>query len=136
MKLEHANVTVSSINKAIRFLKTAFPEFEVRGQGVGEKGKKWLHLGTDSTYIALEEVKDQPPVLPRQSYFHLGINHLCFEVENIDEIHRRLSAEGYLVRPVANEQFRKRLYADDNLGNEWEFVEYLSKIPGKKNLYE
>jgi catechol 2,3-dioxygenase-like lactoylglutathione lyase family enzyme len=137
MKLEHANLTVSSIEKAVHFLTTVFPEFRVRAEGEGSEGqKRWMHLGTDSTYLALEEMKQHPISPPRQAYFHLGINHLCFEVENIEEIHGRLLAAGYPAGPTTKEKFRKRFYVGDNLGNEWEFVQYFSNIPSEKNLCE
>jgi len=138
MQLEHANITVTSIEKAKHFLGTVFPEFKVRGQGEageGEGHRHWLHFGTDSTYIALEELTTQPPQVARHPYFNLGINHLCFEVENVDEVQKRLATEGYTVRPVDGEPFRKRIYAFDHVGHEWEIVQYLSQDPAKKNQY-
>ena len=35
--MEHANVTVRSIDEAKSFLKLMFPEFEARGEGESEK---------------------------------------------------------------------------------------------------
>ena len=58
-RLEHANITVSSIDEGIRFLTAAFPGFKVRGEGRGDHGdyqKRWLYVGTDQTYLALEEI--------------------------------------------------------------------------------
>ena len=139
MRIEHANVTVPSIEKAVHFLKTVFPEFEVRNEGMGGEGqdrRRWLHVGTDSTYVALEELQAKPESPTRKPYFDLGYNHLCFEVENIDGIHDRLAAAGYPPRFAPKEKFRKRLYVHDHVGNEWEFVEYFSQVPSEKNLYE
>ena len=139
MKLEHANMTVPSIEKSMRFLATVFPEFQVRGEGEAGEGpslRRWLHFGTDSSYIALEELKKPPEPKPYRPYSDLGINHLCYEVEKIDPIMERLRAGGFPVRVVPNETFRKRIYVDDNVGNEWEFVQYLSDEPAKKNQYE
>ncbi len=34
VRLEHANLTVRDIEGMIRFLRTAFPEFQVRGEGL------------------------------------------------------------------------------------------------------
>ena len=35
--MEHANITVSSIDEAETFLKLAFPEFSERGEGKSDK---------------------------------------------------------------------------------------------------
>ena len=39
VRLEHANLTVRDIEGMIRFLKTAFPEFQVRGEGISRVGQ-------------------------------------------------------------------------------------------------
>jgi hypothetical protein len=36
-----------------RFVRTAFPEFRIRGDASQADGSRWVHLGTDDTYIAL-----------------------------------------------------------------------------------
>jgi len=58
VRLEHANLTVHDINGMIRFLQTAFPEFRVRGEGKSRDGSRWVHVGTDETYIALSPAKE------------------------------------------------------------------------------
>ena len=136
--LEHANITVSNLDEAIRFFKTAFPDFTVRGGGTSDQGtykKRWLHLGTDSTYIALEEVT-LPPEGSRRSYRDPGINHVGFVVDDVESIAQRLRTAGYrngLSAPT--HPYRKRVYFHDNDGNEYEFVEYLSDKPEERNNY-
>ena len=44
-RLEHANICVRDIEPMIRFLKTAFPEFQVRGEGTSRDGTRWVHSG-------------------------------------------------------------------------------------------
>ena len=56
VRLEHANLTVRDIDGMIRFLETAFPEFQVRGEGTSQDGSRWVHIGTHETYIALSPV--------------------------------------------------------------------------------
>ncbi len=58
LRMEHANVTVTSIEDAKAFLKLAFPEFSQRGEGRPD-GKRWVHFGTDESYIALEEMDEK-----------------------------------------------------------------------------
>ena len=43
----------------LRFLQTAFPEFVVRAEGLGLRGERWLHVGTDETYLALNEANEE-----------------------------------------------------------------------------
>ena len=38
------------IEGMIRFLQTAFPEFQVRGEGRNQNGTRWVHIGTNETY--------------------------------------------------------------------------------------
>ncbi len=57
VRLEHANICVRDFEAVIRFLTTAFPVFRVRGEGVTGNGTRWLHIGTDETYIALMQAK-------------------------------------------------------------------------------
>jgi hypothetical protein len=60
VRLEHANLCVRDIEGMIRFLKTAFPEFRVRGEGISNDGARWVHIGTHETYIALGQSKVEP----------------------------------------------------------------------------
>jgi len=138
MQLEHANMTVPSIDKTMRFLGTVFPEFRIRGQGEAGEGsghRRWVHFGTDSTYISLEELTTQPAPLDYHRHYNVGVNHLCFEVDDLEAVLERLKAAGYPTGTVIDEPFRKRKYILDGLGNEWEFVQYLSQDPAKKNQY-
>ena len=55
--LEHANITVTRLAPALQFLRTALPSWRVRGQGEMDwfgTPIQWLHVGTDSHYIALQ----------------------------------------------------------------------------------
>ena len=60
VRLEHANLTVRDIEGMIRFLQTAFPEFRVRGEGISQDGSRWVHIGTQETYIALSPANAKP----------------------------------------------------------------------------
>src|SRR5438128_3300058 len=79
VRLEHANLTVRDIDGMIRFLQTAFPEFRVRGEGKNRDGGRWVHVGTDQTYIALSPAKQEPEQhwMPYQGA--PGVNHLAMK---------------------------------------------------------
>ena len=134
--IEHANITVPDTDAAIAFLTTAFPEFKVRGRGVAETDagpKKWLHLGTDSTYIAIEQCAT-PNDSDRRPYRDNGVNHIAFVVDDIDGLIERLSSAGYRNGiAVDPHPHRKRAYFHDTGGIEYEFVEYTSDDPAERN---
>ncbi|MCH9031043.1 MAG: VOC family protein [candidate division Zixibacteria bacterium] len=137
VRLEHANICVTDMSVMIKFLQTAFPEFRVRGEGGSQKGVKWLHIGTDDTYIALQQankdaVSDWTPYSGRP-----GVNHLAYEVDDVDSVRDRLLANGFKETTVPNShQYRKRVYFNDPEGNDWEFIQYFSSDPAKRNDYE
>ena len=60
VRLEHANLCVRNIDEMATFLRTAFPEFRVRGEGKSMVGRRWMHIGTADTYIALNQAAAEP----------------------------------------------------------------------------
>ena len=136
--LEHASITVADIDEAMRFLTIAFPEFKIRGKGESVTDgvtRKWLHFGTDETYVALESVSTEDDGT-RRPYRDTGINHIGFVVENVDSITSKLEEAGYTQSiAVDPHPFRKRAYFCDGSGIEYEFIEYLSDNPHKRNDY-
>ena len=136
VRLEHANVCVRDIEGMIRFLQTAFPEFHVRGEGISN-GTRWVHMGTHDTYIALCQASTEPAT-PWMPYRGLpGVNHLAYEVDDVEALHGRLKAAGYRDSTPPNAHpHRKRLYYYDPEGNDWEFVQYLSRDPAERNDYK
>jgi len=106
----------------------AFPDFRIRGGGEVD-GKHWLHVGTDDTYIALNESSDISSALGT-------LNHLGFVVQDVDALAERMREAGY--REGASElahPHRKRRYFFDTEDTEWEFVEYFSDDPAQRNDY-
>lgn len=131
--LEHANITVQDMQEAIRFFQTAFPHFKIRGGG--HHLREWVHLGDDNTYIAINQAK-QEDINERNDYDKIGINHIGFVVEDVEEIANNLLKNGYKRDyPKQTEQFRIRDYFADADGNQYEFVQYLSEVTEEKNSY-
>ena len=136
VRLEHANLTVRDIEGIIRFLQTAFPEFQVRGEGISHDGTRWVHIGTDETYIALGRVSAEPA--KRWTPYHglPGVNHLAYEVDDVESLRDRMKSAGYRdSTPLNAHPYRKRVYFYDPEGNDWEFVQYLSQDPGERHDY-
>ncbi|MCW5516947.1 VOC family protein [Muriicola sp. Z0-33] len=131
--LEHANITVSDLQESIRFFQTAFPHFKIRGRG--NDMREWIHIGDNVTYIAINQAK-QIDLKANQNYDKIGVNHLGFVVQDVEEIAKNLLSNGYKRDfPKQIEQFRVRDYFADQDGNQYEFVQYLSELVQEKNNY-
>ena len=136
VRREHANVTVRDVEGAIRFLQTAFPEFRLRGEGKSQDGSRWVHVGTDETYIALSQSTVEPQKRWQPYAGVPGVNHLAYEVGDVEAVRQRLKSAGYQEStPVNNHPYRKRIYFFDPDGNDWEFVQYLTDDPAKRHDY-
>ena len=89
--LEHANLTVINVDEAIRFIQTAMPDWKVRADvsSEGNNCRRWVHLGTETTYIAIEDrgATEKSPHIP---YVNPGMNHLGFVVKDLDAVSKRL----------------------------------------------
>ncbi len=137
-RIEHANITVPDIDAAIRFLKIVAPDFDVRKDENPPNSYRWVHIGNEEYYFALEEPHlGAEPKKQLQSYKNYGVNHVALVVSNVQEIEEKLVGGGYkrgIETPV--EKYRKRAYYFDDAGFEWELVEYLSEKPSEKYLYE
>jgi len=136
IRLEHANIGVRELEGMIRFVQTAFPDFRVRGEGLNLQGGRWLHLGDDETYLALNEASEAAgePWVPYAG--KPGLNHLGFEVEDVEALRIRLQAAGYRDSTFPNSHpHRRRVYFYDPEGNDWEFVEYLTEAAEQRNDY-
>jgi len=137
-RIEHVNITVPDIDEAIRFLKIVAPDFEVRKDEKPSNSYRWVHIGNEAYYVALQEPHlDADSKKQLQTYKNYGINHVALVVSNIQEIEKKLLKTGYrkgIDTPA--EKHRKRAYYFDKAGFEWELVEYLSEKPSEKYLYE
>lgn len=134
-RLEHANLTVRDLDGIVRFLQTAFPEFRVRRDSSGPTGRRWMHVGTDDTYLALNEPAEEDDAAAGAPGGRL--HHLAYEVDNVAALRERLLGRGFRESGRASAHpHRHRVYFHDPDGNEWEFVEYLTPDPAKRHDYE
>ncbi len=136
VRMEHAHLVVRDIDATARFLQTAFPEFEIRREGSSDN-IRWMHIGIHDTYLALNEAlaESAEKWIPYEG--RPGVNHLGYEVDDADALRERMRAAGYKDSTVPNNHpYRKRVYFYDPDGNDWEFVQYLSDDPAKRNDYD
>lgn len=136
VRLEHANLIVREFDAMVQFLSTAFPTFHVRRKGLNN-GRRWMHIGTDDTYIALTEASEDAAEQWVPYSGKPGVNHLGYEVDDVEALRKRLAAAGFRDSTYPNNhRHRKRVYFNDMDGNDWEFVQYLSDDPIERNDYE
>ena len=133
-RLEHANLSVRDTQGMQQFLLTAFPGFRIRGEGLDAHGRPWCHVGNDEFYIALQTV---PTHTHRTPYGNdTGLNHLGWEVDDLDLLEARMRAAGFEPNLAADDHpARNRRYFYDPDGNDWEFVEYLVDDVNARNDY-
>jgi catechol 2,3-dioxygenase-like lactoylglutathione lyase family enzyme len=131
--LEHANLTVRDLDEAIRFLRTAIPEFSVRHRDIAN-GREWAHVGNAETYIALTAAPERAG--RPEAYEKLGVNHIGFVVEDARAVARALREAGFREGMKADPHpYRHRIYFHDADDNEWEFVEYFTDRLEQRNDY-
>ena len=136
-RLEHANLVVRDIDATLRFLQAAFPEFSIRFDGRDPDGTRWVHVGTNETYLALTQATIEPDRRWAPYEGIPGVNHLGYEVDDVEALYARMVAAGYEDSTVTNHHpYRKRVYFLDPDGNDWEFIQYASSDPQKRHDYE
>ncbi len=133
--LEHLNMTSTDVAATVAFLQTAMPEFRIRGEGHDGSARYWVHLGTDTTYLAIED-RGATEKGPHEPYIHPGINHMGFVVSGVAAVAERMRAAGYREGMTdLDHPHRHRYYFFDQDDNEYEFVEYLSDQEQERNDY-
>ena len=128
--LEHIHLNVKSIAKTEKFLQIAVPELLRRGAGNVDDYGHWVHIGTESSYIALTEDRSAAP-MP-------ALRHIGVQVDDIDALMGRLARAGYEIADdsaLDSHPFRRRVYYVDGNGLDWEFIQYLSEQPEQRNDY-
>jgi catechol 2,3-dioxygenase-like lactoylglutathione lyase family enzyme len=134
IRLEHANLSVVNTDEMEDFLMAACPDFRRRGEGCDGQGRPWRHVGNDEFYIALQTV---PTNRHRTPYGNdTGLNHLGWEVDDLEALESRLTAAGFPPNLTADDHpARNRRYFYDPDGNDWEFVQYLVDDVDERNDY-
>lgn len=136
IRLEHANLIVRDMDAMIHFIQTALPEFLIRHDETDADGHRWVHVGTEDSYLALNQATSEGAERWVPYEGKPGLNHLGFEVEDAEAVRTRLNAAGYRDSTYPNEHpYRRRVYFYDDEGNDWEFVQYLSDDPEQRNDY-
>ncbi|MCL1077815.1 VOC family protein [Parashewanella spongiae] len=137
MILEHINLVIKDIPRALEFYQAAFPHWQVRGGGKSEwygKPRNWIHFGDDYNYISFSDhgKRENRDLKGDQ----VGLAHFAYRVDNISALITRLESAGFEIAiNGAQDSTQKSVYFIDPDGFEVEFVQYLTDIPSERNKY-
>lgn len=124
--LEHANLTVRDLERALRFILAALPHWRVRGGGTMDwagRPIRWLHVGDEHQYLALQSGGEG--AAPDWQGHATGVKHLGFIVPDVDAVVARLQAAGFALDHWGGRtELRRSAYWVDEDGLQFEFVEY------------
>lgn len=124
MRLEHVNLTVSDVDRSVRFYCTLL-EMKVRWTGLTSAGRPAAHIGDDRTYLSLFQSAAASGVnRAPEDYESVGLNHFGYVVDDLDEAKDRLKALGITPKSVQNYDPGRRFYFYDPDGIEVELIEY------------
>lgn len=121
--LEHLNVTVRDVDATAALYSRLFG-WHTRWKGDSIHGGTSLHVGNDSSYVALYQPTRQTAG-SEESYFTTGgLNHIGVVVDDLDAVEARVRAEGLDPHNHADYEPGRRFYFDDPDGIEIEVVSY------------
>ena len=102
--------------------------WSVRWRGlvcIEERSAQAAHIGDDETYLSLFEAIEGAPTCPvRSSYAPPGVNHIGFDVEDLDAVLERLASLEIELHLTGDYDPGRRAYFYDPDGIEIEIVEY------------
>ncbi|AMC35677.1 VOC family protein [Janthinobacterium sp. B9-8] len=135
--LEHANITVSDLDRAVRFIQIAIPSWKIRGRGKMDwfgAEIDWLHIGDDFAYIALQS--GGIGEAPGWKTHLVGVKHLGFVVPSLKETMQNLENAGFMLdHEGGSGPHRDSAYFMLGEDVQFEFVEYTSQLPVQRNSY-
>lgn len=145
IRSRHTGINVRSLGEALKFyhdllgLEIAEVRTEQRGEYIdtltGIKGtfQHWAKVKTEDGYLLelVQWVQPKPQATKGPMYDWQGINHLCFQVDSVDQIwHKLLHADCHCGQIQTDPPGKVRNFScRDPDGNILEFVEVLEKPP-------
>ena len=118
--LEHANLSVTQIDRVADLLKTMLG-WKVRWRGDHHLGGETAHVGNDDCYVSLYTREDVPGDYSKGQ----PLNHLGLRVDDIDAAEKVVVAHG--LEPFSHGKYEpgpRSFYFFDWDGIEWEVVSY------------
>jgi glyoxylase I family protein len=121
--LEHVNITVSDPVKTAENLEKLFG-WHIRWQGKAKDNGWTVHVGNDSSYVAVYSV-GTPQTSGEISYeTRGGLNHVGVVVDDLKAAEERVREMGYAPHSHADYEPGERFYFDGDDGIEFEVISY------------
>jgi catechol 2,3-dioxygenase-like lactoylglutathione lyase family enzyme len=121
--IEHVNLTVSDPERSAKLFHDLFG-WRLRWQGPARDGGRVIHVGDDAAYLAVYAEPQSQPSTARAWEKGAPLNHVGIQVEDLDEVERRVIAAG--LEPFSHGDYDpgRRFYFLDWDGIEFEIVSY------------
>lgn len=124
--LEHINYTVSNPQQHAELLCRLF-DWQIRWSGSAIHNGQSVHVGSDSSYVALYRHADSADATARGYDRFGGLNHLGIVVDDLDATEQRVIAEGLEPHSHADYEPGRRFYFQTSDGVEIEVVSYVNR---------
>ena len=121
-RLEHVNITVGNADQAAELMELLFG-WKVRWAGPAMNGGRTVHVGTGDQYLALYQERDSEGV-PLDWSKGAPLNHVALQVDDLDEVERRVADAGLTPFGHGDYEPGRRFYFFDPNGIEFEIVSY------------
>ena len=121
--LEHVNLTVTNPGKTAAMLCKLFG-WHIRWEGDAIDGGRSVHVGSDTSYLALYSPKTPPTQTYNNYVYRGGLNHVGVVVDDLDALEAKVTASGYKPHSHADYEPGKRFYFHDEDGVEYEVISY------------
>jgi catechol 2,3-dioxygenase-like lactoylglutathione lyase family enzyme len=119
--IEHVNITVSNPEKSAAMLIDLF-DWHIRWRGSPSMGGETIHVGNDQFYLAIYALNPGDDLCGHQK--GAPLNHIGIVVDDLDEVERRVIAQGLTPFSHGDYEPGRRFYFFDRDGIEFEIVNY------------
>ncbi|WP_262695223.1 VOC family protein [Kordiimonas aquimaris] len=121
--LEHVNLTVTDPGKTAEMLSVLF-DWKIRWKGPSSLGGFTVHVGADSSYLALYTPTKDMKQGPSKDLSVGGLNHIGVVVGDLDAVEARVIKAGFEPNNYGDYEPGRRFYFYDDNGIEFEVVSY------------
>jgi glyoxylase I family protein len=122
--IEHVNITVSDPDRTASALMQIF-DWHIRWQGASMNNGRTVHVGDDQYYVALYAPQNDD----NSAHCHdkgKPLNHIGLVVDDLDQVERRVIAQGFTPFSHGDYDPGRRFYFFDDDGIEYEIISYSS----------